>query len=351
MSDTTSIEWATATQRRRPGRVASGFDQRAHPTSSITDWRRVAARMRAELDRAASASVSFHTADGKREWNPVKLAGRPKELAELVVKATLARGRWQVVIPELAKFGEQVGIRDTHIRGVFHVLECARIVELERGERGWTLTVFPHSPEWLGVTWRYEEKSLLDYLAALDRAPGQVQAELFDAGEVETTAAPAFTRARAESASAQASSSRNGNQFPKREPEAVPETGTGSRAVNSKTVLLSSQLSQSSQLSEEAVKPGKPLNSEPRRGVPLTSEQRGLMERLKLALGAEQMQQWGGDWLANYVRPMPRALAVALDELRLKEQQGEPVNRPVHWLKSTARHVHEAQRVHGEARA
>ncbi len=228
MSDTTSIEWATATQRRRPGRVASGFDQRAHPTSSSTDWRRVAARMRAELDRAASASVSFHTADGKREWNPVKLAGRPKELAELVVKATLARGRWQVVIPELAKFGEQVGIRDTHIRGVFHVLECARIVELERGERGWTLTVFPHSPEWLGVTWRYEEKSLLDYLAALDRAPGQVQAELFDAGEVETTAAPAFTRARAESATEQASSSRNGNQFPKREPEPVPKTGTPS---------------------------------------------------------------------------------------------------------------------------
>lgn len=213
--------------------------------------------MRAELDRAATALVSFNTTEGKREWNPVKLAGRPKELAELVVKATLARGRWQVVLPGLEEFGEQVGIGKNHIRGVFHVLECARMVELVRAERGWVLTVFPHSADWQGVTWRYEERSLLDYLAELDRAPGQVQRELFDAAEVETTAAPAFTRARAELATEAASvrpptADRRPQpaegQFPKREPvgRAVPVLGTAS--------LSSSRLQALSSLSLEDLK-------------------------------------------------------------------------------------------------
>lgn len=302
-----------------------------------TDWRRVAARMRAELDRAATALVSFTTAEGRREWNPVKLAGRPKELAELVVKATLARGRWQVVVPGLEEFGEQIGIGKNHIRGVFHVLECARMVELVRGQPGWTLTVFPLSTEWQGVTWRYEEKSLLDFLAALDRAPGQVQGELFAVGDVETTAQAAFTRARAEAATAQASS-QNGNR-------PVPKTGTGERAVNSETGLVSSQLSRSSQLSEEAVKPGKQLDSETRaRGKAFTHAERELLGRLREALGEEDVKQWGGYWVKHFIRPMPHALGVALDELHARRQEGAKITRPALWLQSTARHV-EAQRV------
>jgi len=192
------------------------------------DFRRIAARMRAELDRAASALVSFEDATGKRCWSEAKLAGRPKELAELVVKATLMRGRWQVVLPGLEEFGAQVGIGKNHIRGVFHVLECARMVDLARGKEGWTLTIFPHSGEWQGVTWRYEEKALLAYLAALDRAPGQVQGELLPPEEVETTARPAFTRAAAEASCASAErGTRNA------EPPPVPEMGTSSRNGNS----------------------------------------------------------------------------------------------------------------------
>ncbi len=313
-----------------------------NPHPPRTDWRRVAARMRAELDRAATALVSYTATDGRREWQPVKLAGRPKELAELVVKATLARGRWQVALPGLEEFGEQVGIGKNHIRAVFHVLECARMVELVRGERGWTLTVFPLSTEWQGVTWRYEEKSLLDFLAALDRAPGQVQREMFDAGEVETTAGPAFTRARAEAATEQASS-QNGNRLA----GPVPKTGTGSLAVNSDAVLRSSRLSRSSQLSEEAVKPGKPLDSEPRaRGKAFTGPELELLTKLRQELGEEDVKQWGGYWVKHFIRPMPHALGVALDELHARRQEGARITRPAQWVQATARHVAAQRAVH-----
>jgi len=321
-----------------------------------TDWRRVAGRMRAELDRAGSALVSRTDTAGARYWEPVKLAGRPKELAELVVKATLARGRWQVVIGKLEEFGEQIGIGKNHIRGVFHVLECARMVELVRGAEGWTLTVFPHSAEWQGVTWRYEERSLLDYLDALDRAPGQVQGELLPLEDVETTAKPAFTRAAAErSVVAAERSSQNGNPLA----SAVPKTGTGSEmpsesqggAVPLRSLRsLRLSLSQSSleKTSEEALKPGKPLDLETRaRGKAFTPTERELLERLRSALGDEQVDQWGGYWVKHFIRPMPHALGVALDELHARRQEGVAIGRPVHWVQSTARHVERGREVHG----
>lgn len=80
--------------------------------------------------------------------------------------------------------------------------------------------------------------------------------------------------------------------------------------------------------------------------MPFTPAQRELLDRLKAELGDEQMRQWGGDWVANYVRPMPRALAVALDEMALKRKEGTRFERPAHWLKATAKHIHAAQMVH-----
>lgn len=314
------------------------------------DWRRVAARMRAELDRAATALVSFTDAGGKQCWQEAKLAGRPKELVELVVKATLMRGRWQVVLPKLDEFGEQVGIGKNHIRGVFHVLECARVVELERAEAGWTLTVFPHSGDWRGVTWRYEELALLAYLGELDRAPGQVQGELLPVEDVETTARPAFTRATAEQSARKA------------QERAVPEMGTSQPSSSRNgnrlgvsgeqgTVLPVSQLSQSpSSLKEQGNRENRETGKtvwRPVRGTPLTPPQRELLDLVAELLGEEQAREWGNDWVANYIRPMPDALGGALAELSLWRKEGREPSRPVHWVKWQARHIHAAQRAHG----
>ena len=323
---------------------------------SSTDWRRVASRMRAELDRAATTSVSFTAADGSRHWQDVKLAGRPKELAELVVKATVARGRWQVILPGLEEFGELIGIGKNHIRGVFHVLECARMVALERAEAGWTLTVFPHSGDWR-VAWRYEELALLAYLGELDRAPGQVQGELLPPEDIETTAGPAMTRAAAIVSAERAAGVGQPPPVPKMGTSRLTSSQNGNRGGlqgDRETVSQSSQLSQSpsstkeqeNRENRETGKTGKANDWRPHRGQPLTPAQRELLDRVAELLGEEQKREWGNDWVANFIRPMPDELRVALDELALWRKEGREPGRPVHWVKWQARHVRKAREAH-----
>lgn len=287
----------------------AGAAQPRGPTT--TDWRRVAARMQRELDRA-------------------DLGDRATRLARVLVSLTLAERRVEVLLTDRAELCRLLGIGENHIGGVFDLLAASGIASCARVAEGWRVRVFSDSASWR-CEWHFEREALCAYLLGVNRAPGQVQGELWEPE-------PDLQRAKAE-VDVEAA-----GKFPKRE---VPEKG--SSRVNRETVLPASQLSRSSQHFEEAVKPGKLLNGEarePRRGVPFTPAERELLGRLRELLGDEQVRQWGGDWVANFIRPMPRALSVALDELESHQRAGKVFARPAHWVKSTARHVQAAQVVH-----
>lgn len=279
--------------------------------SQRVDWRRLAARTQRELDRA-------------------DLGDRATRLARVLVSLTLAEGRVEVLVPDRAELCRLLGIGPNHIGGVFELLAASGIASCARETEGWRLRVFSDSAAWR-CEWHFEREALCAYLSTVNHAPGQVQGELWEPE-------PDLNRAKAQ-VDAEAV-----GQFPKRE---VPKKGND--RVNSETVLPSPQLSRSSQLLVEAVKPGKQLNGEdrePRRGVPFTPHERHLLDRLRELLGEEQVRQWGGDWVANFIRPMPRALSVALDELESHQRSGKVFARPAHWVKSTARHVQAARVVH-----
>jgi len=71
-----------------------------------------------------------------------------------------------------------------------------------------------------------------------------------------------------------------------------------------------------------------------------------LLDRLREAVGEEDVRQWGGYWVKHFIRPMPHALGVALDELHARRQEGGRITNPAKWLQSTALHVEQARVVH-----
>jgi len=183
-----------------------------------TDFRKVAARMRADLDRA-------------------DITGRARRLAEFCIKATLGQGRTRVVIPNRTRLCELLKIGKNHVAEVVAALVSARILHVEEIADGWEILIYPDSAMW-AVDWFYKQDEMLAFMAMVNQAPGQAQGELVEP-------APSLKRALAEvsaelvqspkSKVQSLPSSQNGNTLrcatgkPPEKPinPAVPKIGTG----------------------------------------------------------------------------------------------------------------------------
>ena len=152
-------------------------------TNPATDWRKVAARMRGDLDRA-------------------DLNGRARRLAEFAIKGTLMAGRTRVVIPNRMELCRLLKIGKNHVAEVLAALVSSRILAVKEIADGWELLVFPDSAQW-DVEWLFAREEMTAFLSDLNRAPGQCQGELIEP-------LPDLNRTLAE-VSAERASSQNGN--------------------------------------------------------------------------------------------------------------------------------------------
>ncbi len=233
----------------------------------MNDWKRIAARMRAELERA-------------------DLNERARALASWAIRPTLLRGRTRVVIPNRAAVCAVLGIGQNHIAGVVQELAEAGIITLREAHEGWELLVYPDASMW-SCRMKWERGQMDALLRVIDQAPGQVQGELLEPD-------PCLDRARAEVA-AENVSSQNGK------PE-VPKMGSSQLTVNSERVHSVTAIKQ---LSREQ----------------LTSEGE-VMDLLREFVGEEDVRQWGGDWRKNWLRRHPEAFAAALRTLIEESRTG-----------------------------
>ena len=240
------------------------------------DWRRLAARMRGDLDRA-------------------DVSGRARRLAEFAIKATLMRGRTRVVIPRRADLCRLLKIGANHVAEVVAELEAAGIVTVSASAEGWELLVFPDFGGWR-CKWLYMREELGNFLTALERAPGQAQGELIEPE-------PCLARALSEVSAENARTSQNGNS----RPAGLPLLGTSRASVNCEAI---NEQSNSEQLSPSS----KQLTRD--------AENR-IMERLRGFVGAADVEQWGGDWRKNWVRRHPAKFSTALDILVAEAASGE----------------------------
>ena len=143
----------------------------------MTDWKRIAARMRGDLDRAA-------------------INGRARRLAEFGIKATLMRGRTRVVIPNRADLCRLLKIGANHVAETVAELQAAAIIQVTELADGWELLVFPDATGWR-VQWIYLRHEMDSFLSYLEQAPGQAQGELLEP-EAGSTRGPSLARALAE---------------------------------------------------------------------------------------------------------------------------------------------------------
>jgi len=123
------------------------------------DWKQLAALVRIDLDRAI-------------------LKERQRRLMEIIVKATLVRGRLRVRVPRLADFEHLLGVTKGNLSVIFRELQRARILQVRAlAEGGMEIVILPDARNW-DVVWRYERSELQVWLRGLDAFTGQVQGEL-----------------------------------------------------------------------------------------------------------------------------------------------------------------------------
>lgn len=171
-------------------------------TTQQTDYRKVAARMRADLDRA-------------------DLNGRARRLAEFCVKATLGCGRLRVVIPHRQRLCELLKIGKNHVAEVSAALVSSRILSVTEIADGWEILIYPDSAMW-AVDWIYERDEMAAFMAYVNQAPGQAQGELVPADKTLRAAMAEVSAERVDGRKLIVDSSQNGNM----KPPSVPVLGT-----------------------------------------------------------------------------------------------------------------------------
>jgi hypothetical protein len=144
--------------------------------------------------------------------------GRARRLVEFVIKATLMQGRTRVVIPNRAALCRLLKIGQNHVAETVAELETAAILEVTEVLDGWEILVFPDCARWR-CPWIYLREEMATYLAQLEQAPGQAQAELI---EPEPSLSAALAEVGAEAVMGKSGTSRFGKS-------ALPVLG--SRAV------------------------------------------------------------------------------------------------------------------------
>lgn len=214
------------------------------------DWRKVAGRMRSELDRAA-------------------LNERPRLVLAVLIRVTLMRGSTVVILPDREVLCGLLGIGKQHMAGVWREIEGARIAAFKKVTDGWECVVNADSSRW-AVEWAWSRESWTRFAEMIERVPGQSQESLLPPD-------PSLTRTMAE-CSAEAVSSHFGNSKP---PE-VPKMGTERAPVGTATPFNA--------LKVQSSKPCTRLsNFEP-------LSEAGLMERCMELFGEQIMAAYGGNW-------------------------------------------------------
>lgn len=240
-----------------------------------TDWRGMAARMRADLDRA-------------------DLNGRARRLAEFCVKATLGCGRLRVVIPHRQRLCELLKIGKNHVAEVSAALVSSRILAVTEVADGWEILIYPNSAMW-AVDWIYERDEMAAFMAYVNQAPGQCQGELLSADKTLRAALAEVSAERVDSRMLIVDSSQNGNRqaggggLPAKKPinSAVPKMGT-SAPFNLKV---------------KDSKESKAFSFESLKGALLAIEgkdEQRAMAGCRQVLGHETMENDGGKWRVRW---------------------------------------------------
>lgn len=260
--------------------IATAFQQ--NTSLARTDWKRVAARMRAELERA-------------------DLNERARAVAAWAIRPTLLRGRSRVVIPNRAAVCGVLGISTKHMAEVIQELAAAGVLTLREVHEGWELLVYPDAAMW-SVRMKWERNQMDALLRTIDDAPGQVQGELLDA-EAVSNRGPCLDRARAEVAVANVAH--------------VPDLGTSMVAQGGIVPLRVSEFRSSKpytklltpELSKGRTAPNPPTPSPSREGNVSEAE---VVARCAELFGEKMMVNWGGAW-RNRHRQNPDKLKRVLD--------------------------------------
>lgn len=264
----------------------------------MNDWKKIAARMRGDLDRA-------------------DVSGRARRVAEFAIKATLMQGRTRVVLPNRAELCRLLKVGENHWQEVVAALESARIVKFTSAHEGWELLVFPDSAGW-AVDWLYSRDEMAGFLSMLNRAPGQVQGELIEPPVSLNRTLAEVSAMNVQSPKPKAQTSQNGKS-------GVPEMG--SRAV---------------QVTSTQVKPASERTG--KTGVQVQTNklnESALFKRLEVFLGKspfesdrEDVVQWSGYWRFKVIKANPDKFDMCLRMLEGDVHEGrEAAISRVAWLK------------------
>ena len=246
------------------------------------DWPRLAARTRGNLDRAA-------------------LNGRPRRLAEFVIKCTLMKGRTRVVIPKRSDLCRLLKIGANHVQEVVDELESAAILKFADVNDGWEILIFPDCAGWR-CKWLYLPAELADYLRVVELTPGQSQGELLEP-------APCLGRVLAEVSAENAAASA----------PALPKMGSRELPVNCEA--------SKKQLNREQLIPTVNQITGKDEAFLLGRISRGIAQFHGPEVSHLDMINYGGNWRVAWVRRYPTELAKALDTLEEEAKTGwQPYN-------------------------
>jgi len=269
------------------------------------DWKKVAGRMRAELDRAA-------------------LNERPRLVLAVLIRLTLMRGRTVVILPDREVLCDLLGIGKQHMAGVWREIESARIAAFKKVADGWEVVVNADSGQW-AVEWAWSRESWTRFAEMIERVPGQSQASLLPPD-------PSITRTMAE-ISAEAVSSQNGNS----KPPAVPKMGTGERSGHYPVQINSSTVSTALYKADKTVEQ---INrrDEKRTEAALFDNLRRILESSPFESDRQDLAAWGGHWRVKHIRPDPDKFAAALRIVRSEIAGGlEAKKSRAAWIKDLLR--------------
>lgn len=258
-----------------------------------TDWRKLAARMRGDLDRA-------------------DLNGRARRLAEFAIKATLMAGRTRVVIPNRMELCRLLNIGKNHVAEVMAALASSKILHVSENADGWELLVFPDSTQW-DVAWHHSREEMAAFLADLNRAPGQCQGELI---EPEPSLNRTLAEVSAQNAGRQVTSSHFGNQ-PR---AAVPILGTPLKKLEVKDS-----------------NPSKAYSFESLKGALLAIEggdEGQAMHGCRQILGEAVMENDGGKWRNRWRQQkgkVHRVFAAAVEDIQARKVRNTGAHTEYLW--------------------
>ena len=269
------------------------------------DWKKVAGRMRGELDRA-------------------RLNERPRRVLCALIRLTLMQRRTVVVLPDRDVLCGVVGIEKTHMGEVWGKIEETRVARFKKVELGWEVVVNADSSQW-AVEWAWSRESWTRFAEFIERVPGQAQGSLLAPD-------PCITKTMAE-ISAEAVSSQNGNS----KPPAVPKMGTGERSGHYPVQINSSTVSTALYKADKTVEQ---INrgDEKRTEAALFDNLKRIPESSPFESDRQDLAAWGGHWRVKHIRPDPDKFAAALRIVRSEIAGGlEAKKSRAAWIKDLLR--------------